>query len=164
MEKYAILNIELERSACMKHFCVALLALLLCVGLMLPAFAVPQSAMIDTAVVAAEKAVGTDTPGAAVVVFEGGRRVLFEGYGYADITARTLVTAETSFELGTLSSLFVALGAQALVEDGKLELDKAGLVAFAHGEYFALGEKLGNFGYSVRKKKKAHNTPKAKKH
>ena len=51
-----------------------------------------------------------------------------------------------------------------LDKDGKLELDKAGLVAFAHGEYFALGEKLGNFGYSVRKKKKAHNTPKAKKH
>lgn len=108
----------------MKHFCVALLALLLCVGLMLPVFAMPQSAMIDTAVVAAEKAVGTDTPGAAVVVFESGRRTLFEGYGYADITARTLVTAETSFELGELSALFVALAAQALVEDGKLELDR----------------------------------------
>lgn len=108
----------------MKRFCVALLALLLCAGLMLPVFAVPQSAMIDTAVVAVEKAVGTDTPGAAVVVFERSRRTLFEGYGYADITARTLVTAETSFELGELSALFVALAAQALVEDGKLELDR----------------------------------------
>ncbi len=38
--------------------------------------------------------------------------------------------------------------------DGKLHLDKAKLVAFAHGEYFALGEKLGTFGYSVKKKKK----------
>lgn len=37
---------------------------------------------------------------------------------------------------------------------GRLALDKAGLVAYAHGEYFALGEKLGSFGYSVRKKAK----------
>ncbi len=42
-------------------------------------------------------------------------------------------------------------------ENGKLCLDKAGLVAFAHGEYFALGKKLGSFGYSVKKKKKKHS-------
>ncbi len=41
-------------------------------------------------------------------------------------------------------------------QNGKLCLDKAGLVAFAHGEYFALGKKLGSFGYSVKKKKKGH--------
>lgn len=39
-------------------------------------------------------------------------------------------------------------------EKGRLALDKAGLLAYAHGEYFALGNKLGNFGFSVRKKKK----------
>ena len=38
-------------------------------------------------------------------------------------------------------------------EDGKLHLDKAKLVAYSHGEYFALGKKLGSFGYSVRKKR-----------
>ena len=37
---------------------------------------------------------------------------------------------------------------------GKLRLDKADLAAFAHGEYFALGKKLGDFGFSVKKKKK----------
>ena len=37
---------------------------------------------------------------------------------------------------------------------GRMRLDKAHLAAFAHGEYFALGRKLGYFGYSVRKKKK----------
>ena len=41
-----------------------------------------------------------------------------------------------------------------LDKDGKLRLDKARLAAFAHGEYFALGEKLGTFGFSVKKKKK----------
>ncbi|MBQ9080376.1 MAG: flavin reductase family protein [Clostridia bacterium] len=38
-------------------------------------------------------------------------------------------------------------------EAGKLHLDRADLAAYAHGEYFALGKKLGSFGYSVRKKK-----------
>ncbi|MBE6623194.1 MAG: flavin reductase family protein [Ruminococcaceae bacterium] len=37
---------------------------------------------------------------------------------------------------------------------GRMRLDKAHLAAFAHGEYFSLGRKLGYFGYSVRKKKK----------
>jgi flavin reductase (DIM6/NTAB) family NADH-FMN oxidoreductase RutF len=37
-------------------------------------------------------------------------------------------------------------------EKGKFELNKAGLVAYSHGEYFTLGEKLGKFGYSVVKK------------
>ncbi len=35
---------------------------------------------------------------------------------------------------------------------GKLHLDRAGLLAYAHGEYFELGRKLGSFGFSVRKK------------
>lgn len=39
-------------------------------------------------------------------------------------------------------------------EQGKLHLDKAGLAAYAHGEYFALGAKIGSFGFSVRKKRK----------
>lgn len=37
---------------------------------------------------------------------------------------------------------------------GRLCLDRAKLAAYAHGEYFALGEKLGSFGFSVRKKPK----------
>lgn len=40
-----------------------------------------------------------------------------------------------------------------LDKDGKLCLDKARLAAFAHGEYFELGKKIGNFGFSVKKKK-----------
>lgn len=38
--------------------------------------------------------------------------------------------------------------------DGKLHLERAGLAAFAHGEYFELGKKIGVFGFSVKKKKK----------
>ena len=39
-------------------------------------------------------------------------------------------------------------------KDGKLRLDKASLAAFAHGEYFELGKRIGTFGFSARKKKK----------
>ena len=42
-----------------------------------------------------------------------------------------------------------------LDEKGKLCLDKANLIVYSHGEYLALGKKLGTFGYSVRKKKPA---------
>ena len=41
-------------------------------------------------------------------------------------------------------------------EKGKFHLNDTGLVSYSHGEYFQLGEKLGKFGYSVRKKKKSH--------
>ena len=37
--------------------------------------------------------------------------------------------------------------------DGKLHLERAHLIAYSHGEYFALGQRLGSFGFSVRKKK-----------
>ena len=40
-----------------------------------------------------------------------------------------------------------------LDETGKFHLNDAGLVAYSHGEYFELGEKIGKFGYSVKKKK-----------
>lgn len=43
-----------------------------------------------------------------------------------------------------------------LDEKGKLHLERAGLAAYAHGDYFALGKKIGSFGYSVRKRRKRH--------
>jgi flavin reductase (DIM6/NTAB) family NADH-FMN oxidoreductase RutF len=36
---------------------------------------------------------------------------------------------------------------------GRLALERAGLAAFAHGGYYALGRKLGYIGFSVRKKR-----------
>ena len=40
-------------------------------------------------------------------------------------------------------------------ESGKFHLNDTELVAYSHGEYFQLGEKLGRFGYSVQKKTKS---------
>lgn len=38
-------------------------------------------------------------------------------------------------------------------ETGKFCLNETGLMAYSHGEYMTLGEKIGTFGYSVKKKK-----------
>lgn len=38
---------------------------------------------------------------------------------------------------------------------GRFSLEKADPIVYSHGEYFALGEALGHFGWSVRKKKTA---------
>ncbi|MBE6602099.1 MAG: flavin reductase family protein [Ruminococcaceae bacterium] len=49
---------------------------------------------------------------------------------------------------------------ETLVDDtGKLHLEKAELVAYAHGDYYELGKRLGHFGFSVAKKKKKPRVP-----
>ncbi len=37
---------------------------------------------------------------------------------------------------------------------GRLALEKADLLTYLHGEYYTLGQKIGSFGYSVKKKGK----------
>lgn len=48
----------------------------------------------------------------------------------------------------------VSVKEELINKDGKLQLDKAKLISYLHGEYFSLGKKLGSFGYSVKKRKK----------
>lgn len=38
-------------------------------------------------------------------------------------------------------------------EKGKLHIERAGLMTYAHGTYFALGKKIGTFGFSVKPKR-----------
>ena len=38
---------------------------------------------------------------------------------------------------------------------GAFDLARADLLAYAHGQYFTLGRKIGGFGFSVRKRKKS---------
>lgn len=42
---------------------------------------------------------------------------------------------------------------------GKFRLDLAEPIAYCHGAYYALGEQLGTFGYSIRKKSKKKKKP-----
>lgn len=62
-----------------------------------------------------------------------------------------------SWELGS-HTLFIAevvavqVSSSLLDARRRLRLEKGGLIAYAHGEYFALGRRLGSFGFSVRKR------------
>ena len=44
-----------------------------------------------------------------------------------------------------------------VAEDGKLRLDKAGLLVYVHGEYFEIGKKIGKIGIALENKKKGKN-------
>ena len=54
--------------------------------------------------------------------------------------------------------MFIAEVVSVTVEDahmdetGKFLINELGLIMYSHGEYFAMGEKLGKFGYSIQKK------------
>ncbi len=49
-------------------------------------------------------------------------------------------------------------------ETGKLDLQRAEMITYCHGEYFRLGDVIGHFGWSVRKKSKTKSkTAKRKK-
>ena len=63
-------------------------------------------------------------------------------------------------ELGS-HDMFLADVVNVLVDDtyinpdsGRLELERAEPIVYSHGEYFQLGEVIGHFGWSVRKKPK----------
>lgn len=46
----------------------------------------------------------------------------------------------------------VSCDEEILDEGGRICFERANLIAYAHGEYFKLGEKIGKFGYSTDKK------------
>lgn len=48
----------------------------------------------------------------------------------------------------------VSCRAELLDEKGRICLERAKLITYSHGEYYALGRKIGNFGFSAAKKKK----------
>lgn len=48
----------------------------------------------------------------------------------------------------------VTCKAELIDGQGRICLERAGLLAYAHGEYFLLGKRLGKFGFSAAKKKK----------
>lgn len=47
-------------------------------------------------------------------------------------------------------------------ENGKMRFDRADLLAYAHGEYYTLGEVVGRFGFSTDKKKTEEKKPSQK--
>lgn len=47
----------------------------------------------------------------------------------------------------------VSVNEDLIDSDGKLHLEGAALAAYSHGSYYALGKKIGSFGFSVKKKR-----------
>ena len=46
---------------------------------------------------------------------------------------------------------------------GRFALERASLLAYAHGHYYVLGKQLGSFGFSVKKQKEPKGKKKRKK-
>ncbi len=59
-----------------------------------------------------------------------------------------------SHDMFVAEVLCVSVDDKYMDDKGRFDLGAAKLVTYSHGEYFALGKKLGKFGYSVRKKNK----------
>jgi flavin reductase (DIM6/NTAB) family NADH-FMN oxidoreductase RutF len=47
----------------------------------------------------------------------------------------------------------VQVASDYVTKSGRFAVEKAGIVAYAHGQYFQLGRILGHFGFSVKKKR-----------
>lgn len=58
-----------------------------------------------------------------------------------------------SHEMFIADIVAVNVDNKAFDEKGKITFENLDLIAYAHGTYFTLGEQIGTFGYSVRKKK-----------
>jgi len=61
-----------------------------------------------------------------------------------------------SLELGSHTMFIAEVAAVQVAADlidvkGRFHVEKSGLLSFVHGQYFALGRRLGGFGFSVRK-------------
>jgi len=64
------------------------------------------------------------------------------------------VTPLGSHDMFLASVENVTVDSALLDDNGRLDLSRASLVSFAHGEYFSCASKIGDFGVSVRKKKR----------
>ncbi len=93
----------------------------------------------------------------------------------SEVTAPIIVQSPVNVEcrvreivpLGThdmfIADIVKVDAAKELLDDkGRLALERAGLLAYAHGGYFPLGAKLGSFGFTVRKNKKKKKHSKGK--
>ncbi len=126
----------------MKRAVAVLLVVFLAFFAVLPIAAdavTPFDASIAEIERAVAQSVGKDTAGAAVVLVKNGAVMMADGFGYADLSTRVLVTSDATFELGGLSAIFVSMAALRLCDVGALSLD-ADIAAYLPAAFF---EELG---------------------
>ena len=74
--------------------------------------------------VALEELKETNTPGAAVAVVSGDRRVFAKGFGVANIETGAPVTPDTLFRIGSVTKMFTAAVLATLADEGRIKLDE----------------------------------------
>src|SRR5262249_41017018 len=62
-------------------------------------------------------------PGLSLAVVHYGRVVKAAGYGYANLELKAPATADTAYEIGSITKSFTAQALMLLVEQGRLALD-----------------------------------------
>ncbi len=78
--------------------------------------------------------------------------------GIAESPVSLACRVRSKAELGS-HTMFVADVVSVAAEDaymdenGRFRINETGLVMYSHGEYFAMGDSLGKFGFSVRKRR-----------
>jgi CubicO group peptidase (beta-lactamase class C family) len=73
--------------------------------------------------IVANMGIGAETPGAAVMIVEGGRVVFEKGYGVAHFKDNRHISPHTTFELASCSKAFTGAAILRLYEQGKLKLE-----------------------------------------
>jgi CubicO group peptidase (beta-lactamase class C family) len=71
-----------------------------------------------------EARIGRDGPGVAILVSRNGVPLHLAGYGLADVKSETPITADSLFDLASVSKQITGVAILTLLEQGKLELDK----------------------------------------
>lgn len=64
-----------------------------------------------------------DGPGCSVGIYDQGKVVFAKGYGYANLENRVPITADSVFDIGSVSKQFTAMSVVLLAQEGKLKLD-----------------------------------------
>ena len=67
--------------------------------------------------------VSSGSPGFSVLVLDNSRTVFKQGYGLADLRAKTPITSSTNFRLASVTKEFTATAIMLLAHDGKLNYD-----------------------------------------
>ncbi len=63
-------------------------------------------------------------PGVAIAFVHSDKVIGFKAYGFADLDRKTQITAETMFNVASISKVVTAWGVMQLVQQGKVDLDK----------------------------------------
>jgi len=100
------------------------LAACLVIGVVLWAAADPPTRNPEARIDSLFAKVGSSTPGAAVLVIQGGRVVFQHGYGVTDLRTHRKIDEHTNFRLASLSKQFTAMAVMLLVHDSKLRYDE----------------------------------------